>query len=236
MISAVQLWEDFVIDDANKDMSGDVSIARFNRYLWRAQLKLMDWLSGNFDNKNYPPPEQVSTKKTRDWLAPFLVKLPKQVSNGEIERPTNYYLFKDLYRLKGVSPECIDEYNEDDIKVVKVPVELLDSGKFNNRCDTKIRRLDPLVKPIAKLSGAGFEFAPDDLGSVLLEYYRYPVKAEVVAVYSAQYNNEEPNEAASTPVEFNEGCRPYLIYFLNMEFSKNVREVGFQQQNEMSKP
>lgn len=235
MIKVSELYNDLVIDSANKDENGDISYTKFNRWLWRAQLKVLSWLTGNFDPSK-PSPEQISTQKSRDLLSQFIKKYPAQVYNGVIERPSDYYLFRDLYKIKGTNIECADEYEEDELKISKVPIELLDNSKFTTRSNTSIKRLNPSVKHIAKLTENGdFEFEPNDIGSVVLEYYRYPAKAAIVTKVDQVFNDEVPDEDLTTNLEWAEGARQYLLFYLSEMFSIEVREVQFQQQNEAAK-
>lgn len=234
MIKSSEIYTDFVVDNANKDENGDVSYTQFNRMLWKVQLRMMGWLTGNFDEVN--PPEKISPQKTRELLSVFLVKLPKQVISGEIARPDDYYSFHNVYAITGKTNECADKYEEETVEVTKKAIQILDNSKFTIRAATRIECMKPKNKPIAKLAGAGFEFLPEDIGSVVLEYYRLPVKARIVTKKDATYNDVVPDEVNSVNLEWMEQARPYLLHFLNQEFSLPTRDMAFQQQNQMNKP
>ena len=85
------------IDLINESENGQFSFARFNRYSWRAQLNFIDWLSGNLDGRT--PPEPYLSAKNKDWLSPFITKYPKQVTNGIVPKPADYYGFENMYLL-----------------------------------------------------------------------------------------------------------------------------------------
>ena len=234
MIKVSEIYTDFVVDNANKDENGDVSYMQFNRMLWKVQLRMMGWLTGNFDEVN--PPEKISPQKTRDLLSVFLVKMPTQVTSGEITRPDNYYSFHNVYAITGKTNECADKYEEETIEVTKKAIQILDNSKFTIRAATRIESLKPKNKPIAKLSGTGFEFLPEDIGSVVLEYYRVPAKARIVTKPDVVRNDVVPDEDKSINIEWMEMARPYILHFLNQEFSLPTRDMAFQQQNQINKP
>lgn len=235
MIKVSEIYNDVALDDANKDQNGTLSYTRFNRYSFRAELRLLSWLTGDLTDPT--PPEKLATQKSRDWLSKFIKKLPVQVEKGTINKPADYYLYRDLYRIIGEPIECADKYEEDELKIIKKPIELLDNAKFTTRCATYIERLKPKNKPISKLSESDtFEFEPMDIGSVVLEYYRYPVKAQIVTMDDTVYNQKVVNEALSTNYEWPEACRELLIWFICQQFSLHIREVGFQAQNKEAKP
>lgn len=232
MINVIDFYNDVVLGDLSKDLNGSVDTDLFNRSLWRAQLRTLGWLTGNLDDAN--PPQSTSTEKARSWVSPFIKKKSIQVYDGQFERPADYYLFNNLYRLQG-NPVFIAGEEQDELEVVQHPIEILSDSKFTTRCSTHIKRLKPELKPIAKEIGGVFETAPKDIGSVLLEYYRYPVKAMVVMKIDEERNDEIPDTVNSVDLEWNEGVRQTLIYFMNEQISLHIREMGFQQQNTAGK-
>lgn len=225
MISAVELYDD-VNFQINKE-NGYLSYADFTAVSWLAQLNMLDWLSGGLDNVN--PPEEISPQKRKDWLSVFIVKKPAQVTGGTLARPADYYLFLNLYKLNG--RKVVDDYEEYEY-VSDNPIELLDAPKFNNRLTTFIEELKPKVKPVAKLTNV-FEFEPKDIGSVILEYVRYPAKARIIGEPNDTYKDEDPSQVID--FEWGEYARPLLIFFIADQFFNRTREQSGKTFNQSSK-
>lgn len=211
----------------NKE-GGFMSVDDFNSISWLAQLRMMDWLSG--DVAGLVPPEPYNTQKNRDWISDFLVKYPAVVTNSIITKPTNYYLYENIYKLRAaVNDDCSDE-EIDSKKVYNVKVELLSNSKFYGRCDTWIEELKPSFnKIICKMVGNTIEFEPSDVGSVVLEYYRYPLKATITQTIDPTYN--EQVIASGVNFEWGEYARPVLVWYIVQMFSLKVRENAMFSQN-----
>lgn len=225
MIPANELYQD-VSDQINAQENGQFTIALFNRWSWVAQLKLMGWLSG--DVEGIKPPEPYRTQKNRDWLSDFVTKFPTNVVDGKIEKPNDYYLYQDLYVLDA-DIECEDT---DEPKIVKYPVDLLDTSKFNKRANTYIKSLKPTSRRgIAKQVGKEFDFEPSDIGSVVLEYIRYPKKAFVAVKIDEVYNQELPDPDNSVDFEWNEMSRPLLVWFIVDAYANRTRESALKEDN-----
>lgn len=230
MISAVETYQD-CRDQISPQENGQFNYSLFNRFSWKAQLNLMDWLSG--DVSGIVPPEPYLTQKNKDWLSPFIVPYPTNIINGSIVRPSDYYLYQDMYSLSQ-DEDCDDE-NDDTVSITKTPVTILSNPKFNTRLNTYIRSLKPSVrKPIAKQVGRNFEFAPADLGSVVLEYVRYPKKAFIATKKDTVYNQLVPDLDNTIDFEWDENSRNVLVWYIVDAFSNRTRESALKQTNIIS--
>jgi hypothetical protein len=232
VLSIVSIYDDVVKDTANSDQNGAITYDMFTRMSKRAELRLLDWLSGDVSNER--PPAPYLTQKNKDWLSPFIVKLPAQVVNGVIQRPADYYQYENFYRLgTKVNADCED----DDIQPTEcnTPIEILDGQQFYERCNTYIEELKPSLNvPICKLLGNTFEVLPKDLGSVCLEYIRYPNYGSIIPKIDVIYNEEVPDIV--TNYEWNENSRELLIWFICDTFANHTREQALKQFNAASNP
>lgn len=226
-MDAISIYQD-VSFRINKSQNGDLTYSQFNTISWLAQLSLIDWLTGSFTGNQ--PPELYLTQKTRDWVSFLITPYSAQVVGGKIMRPDDYYQFENLSRISGEVAEDCDDETEDKPKEVSNPViTLLSNDKFNKRCETYIKSLKPsFKKAIAKQVGLEFEFAPKDLGSVKLEYIRYPKKAEIKIKMDPVYNEEVPDPATTINFEWGEYARNLLIWFMCDEFSNHNREQALK--------
>ncbi len=233
MIDIISLYNDVAKDSANQDENGSISIARFNRFSRRAELLLMDWLSG--DVAGVIPPAPWITQKNKDWLAPFIVKKLSQVIGGRISRPEDYYTYDNFYRIAGLAPgaSCSEEEEQEFLTPLgNPPITILDGAEFNNRIVTWIEELKPTIEiPISKVIGKEFELSPADLGSVGLEYIRYPVFGQIVPMKDEVYNDVIPDPAKSTNLEWDENVRSVLIYYMTNMYADNTREQAAKQFN-----
>lgn len=231
-IGAVSLYDDVVKDTANTDQNGELSYAQFTRLSRRAEILLLDWISGGVTNERLPIP--WVSQKNKDWLSPFIKKYPKQITDGTIDRPADYYQYENFYRLgskDGVDCEDDEEQTDD----CNTPIEIVDGTEFYERCHTYIEELQvSLSKPIAKLVGDKFEVMPKDLGSVCLEYIRQPVFASITGKIDPVYNEEVPDTVVD--YEWEEWARPYLIFFITDMISNKTREQAIKQFNAASNP
>lgn len=201
-------------DRLNKDQGGYFSPDLFNRYSWLGQLRMMDWLSG--DVSGVQPPASFSTQKNRDWLSKFINKYPIVV-NGSVYKPKDYYIWDNAYTLNGTVQPCDED--EEPIEVKDNAITILDNSKFKLRIDTYIKRLKPTYKnPICKVIGDAIEFYPKDLGNVVVEYVRYPKKAELKMAIDTVYNEEVYDKGNSEDFEWDEFARPYLVWWICQEF------------------
>lgn len=232
MLSIIEVYDDVVKDTTNADQNGQLSYAQFNRLSRRAETLLLDWISGGVTNERLPIP--WVSQKNKDWLSPFITKYPKQVTDGTITKPADYYQFENFYRIgskEGV--DCDDEDVQTDD--CNTPIEILDGQQFYERCHTYIEELKvSLDKPVCKLIGNKFEVMPKDIGSVCLEYIRRPVPASITTKIDPVYNEEVPDVVVD--YEFDEWARPYLIWFISDMYSNNTREQALKTFNQSSNP
>jgi hypothetical protein len=226
MIPVTDIYDD-ANDLINAEENGSFGYSLFNRFSWKGQLRLMEWLSGDISVRE--PPEPYLSQKNRDWLAPFVKKFPTNVVNGIITWPSDYYLYQDLYLLRGITEDC--EEGEQMI-VENKPVTVLSNDKFYKRANTFIDGLKPSQdKVIGKQVGKTFEFDPSDAGSVCLEYIRYPVKAKIVTKFDSVYNEDVPDLPNCINFEFDEYARELLVWFIADSFANRYRESALKQTN-----
>lgn len=227
MIEIISIYNDVAIDNVNKDENGYLSFDKFNRLSKRAELRLLDYLTG--DIENIKPPIPYLSQKNKDWLSPFIVPKPDQVLDGYINKPTDYYGFENLYRIGSKVKECESDDEQDDCNS---PIELLDGAKFNDRCKSDIEECKPSMEnPISKMVGNKFQFAPKDLGSITLEYVRYPVFGFIKSKTDTVYNKPVADVAASQNYEWGEFAREILVWFITDTFAIHTRETALKQQN-----
>lgn len=231
-LSIVSVFDDVVKDTANADQNGQLTYAQFSRLSKRAELSLLDWLTGGVTNERLPIP--WVSQKNKDWLSPFITKLKTQVVNGVIERPADYYQYENFYRLgSSVAADCDDE--DIPTEECNTPIEILDGAKYYDRCQTYIEELKPsLKKPISKQIGEEFEVMPKDLGSVCLEYIRLPKFGRITGKPDPLYNDEIPDIIED--YEWTEFARPFLIFFITDFFTNKVREKSGKEFNAASNP
>lgn len=231
-LSIIEVYEDVAKDTANADQNGQLNYAQFSRLSRRAETSLLDWISGGVTNQRLPIP--WVSQKNKDWLSPFITKWSKQVVNGEVPKPDDYYQFETFYRIG--SKEGVDcEDDDEQIDQCNTTIELVDGSEFDERCNTYIEELKvSLSKPISKMVGKNFVVAPKDLGSVCLEYIRRPVPGSITGKIDPIYNDEIPDVVVD--YEWEEWARPFLIWFIVDEFSNSTREQALKQFNQASNP
>lgn len=229
MLSIKEIYDD-CIDTIGTDQNGDLSFPKFSRFSRRAELKIIDWLSGN-DTIIPAPPFQ----KNKDWISTFIKKLPAQVTAGVISKPEDYYTFDNFYRLGSkVEADCEEEENQ---QTCNTPIEMLDGQQYYVRCNTYIKEKKPsFSKPISKIVGVTIEVTPNDLGSTVLEYIRNPIFGVIVSKMDTVYNEEIIDEIKSTNYEWPEAVRPILVWFIVDMFSNYNREQALKTFNQASKP
>jgi hypothetical protein len=220
-----------VMDRVSPEMNGSLGIQEYNRYSKLAELRCIEWLTGNISGQpGYPEP--FTTQKIKDWLSPLISTHKKQVENGIADKPENYY----LWQRAAIIGDRIDELCGDTVIIsgIDTPIELLDSGTFDTRSQTHIKSLKPSIrKPICKLVGDSILCLPKDLGSIAIEFVRYPVFGELKTMIDPIYNNEVVDVAGSTPYEWKEYARELLVYFIVQQYPISTRETALAQQQEL---
>lgn len=227
MIPVISIYND-VIDDVNEDENGSLNYAMFNRLSKRAEIRILDWLTGNVRGDVAPIP--YLTQKNRDLIMHLITPWRKHVANGKVGRPNDYYSYENLSRLVG---KGCDESDTDTPKTsCDVPIELLSNQAFNTRCKSFITGLNPTPeKPIAKAVGDTFVFKPSDIGDIELEYIRYPKFAQIRTKFDEVYNEEIPDESKSDNYEWPEGIRESLVWVITDLFSVHNRERALKEAN-----
>lgn len=229
MILISEIYNAVVLDDINGVENGDVSFSRFNRLSKRAENRMLDFLSG--DVENIKPPTPYTSQKDKDWLSPYINKHPVQVIKGLITKPVGYYGWENAYLLRSSNDTTTCDESDIPVPGCNTSIELLDGDKFYERCNTYIEGLQPsFKKPIAKEIGNTFEFLPQDLGSITLEYLKYPTYGKIVPKMDDEFNEEVIDEALSTNYQYDEWARELLIYFIAEAFGIHTRENAIQQQ------
>ena len=232
-IEVTSLYDDVIKDSANTAENGEISVSQFNRLSKRAELSLLNWLTG--DVAGQQPPAPWLTQKNKDWLSPFITQYKAHAEGGIITRPDDYYQYDNLALIGSAGNSDCDEDEDDAIpkEVCNTSVELLDGQQFDIRCNTYIDEIKPsLSKPIAKMIGRTFVFAPKDAGSVQLEYIRYPVYAEIKSKKDSVYNDVIPDPLTSKNYEWDEAVRQVLIYVITDLWSNITREQASKTFNE----
>lgn len=229
-INVNDIFED-VLDRVNQPENGLLTTGRYNRFSWIAQLNLIDWLSG--DVSNQIPPEPYLSQKNKDWLSPFIVPYPVQVINGIVTKPSDYYRFENAYLLGQFNDvtNCSDPIVNTGVSL-NTSIEILDGDKFTERGETYIVGLQPSFKrPISKIVGNNFVFNPTDLGSITIEYIRYPQKSKLAMKPDTQFNDEVYDPANSVDFEWGEYARSLLVWYIADLFFDFTREQAGKQFN-----
>lgn len=227
MLSITSIYED-VIDTVKQEQNGTITFLEFNRKSRLAELRLLDYISGDISGQQ--PPEPYTTQKVYDFLTPFLKETTANISDGKLIVPSDYYLFEEMFIIGSYKDK--DECGKD--RVVSnenTPIELLDSSAFEMRKKTYISSLKPsIAKPIAKKVGKYFYFAPTDLGPITLVFKRYPVFGEIKTMVDPVYNDVVPNPATSVNYEWDEKARGMLIWFIAQRYGVSNRENALTEQ------
>lgn len=217
-----------------------MSYAMFNRMIQRASNRTLDYITGDSDNNKLPI--SYSTQKAKDFIAFLLTKYSAPILDAVIERPADYYHYDNLYTLSLSDDGCSEDNTDCDTdtpiaEIIKTPVEMLDGQQFFVRAHTYIKGLKPSEKkPICKMVGNTIEFLPRELGSVTLEYIRYPVAGTINTMIDPVYNDEVADPATSIDTEWPEWARELLIYFLTQSFATHVSDNNLFQMNKASQP
>lgn len=238
-LNVYDIWLD-CLDRINQDENGYMDVPKYNRYAQMGSTRLLDWLTG--DVAGVLPPEAMNTQKNRDWISYFITKYPKQVENGVVTKPSDYYLYQTGYKINGtiLNDKCDEEESCDDSNeytiVPNTSITLLDNSKFDLRVDTYIESLKPTVKnAVCKIVGNDFVFAPADLGSIAIEYVRYPTPAKLVMTDDLVFMDKVYDSAASIDFEWGEFARPLLVSFICQEYYNNTRDFQGFQMNQATK-
>lgn len=215
-----------VADTVKQDQNGTLGIEEFNRKSRLAEIRLLDWLTG--DVSGIQPPEPYTTLKETDWVTPLLKRVALPVEDGALAKPGDYY----GYEVLAVAGSPKDDLCAEEVVItgIDTPIELLTSQSFQERTQTYIKRLQPsMKKPIAQLIGKNFEFLPKDLAAVKLVYKAYPVFGEIKVKSDQIYNTVIPDPSTSTNYSWGENARGILVWFISQMYSTSTREDSLLQ-------
>lgn len=216
-----------VQDKVREEQNGSLTISSFNIKSKSAEIRLLDYLSG--DVEGIKPPEPYTTMKVRDWLTYFLKSEKLVVEEGMLEKPSDFYMEENASIIGSYKDEQCDEVVT--VNGCDTPIEILDGAVYDQRCFTYIKSLQPSIKkPIAKIVGNNFVFNPSDLGSINLTYKRYPVFGEVKVKIDPVYNDEVPDPVTSINYEWPDFARGLLIFFICEQYPVSTRENAFAEQ------
>lgn len=233
MKKVIRIYNSTVRDDVNESENGYYSIQMFNRNLERAELNLMKYITGDLiPSADFPMP--YNTQKNKDYLKRFIVKFK---ANNSFTIPEDYYGWENLYKLGSYKSSDCDTDETVEVKSCNTPISILDGQAFYSRCNSYIEGLKPTQGvPIAKIVDNTVEIEPSDVGSVCLEYIRYPKYGKIVTKVDKEYNDEVPDEENSVDLEWDEWAIEPLIWFLSNKFFTHTREMGAIQINMANKP
>lgn len=229
MIDIVSVYED-VKDDVSVSENGALSVKRFNRYSKRAELKLIDLLTGRFSGEGIPQP--YINQKNKDWLSFLITKKDGHINNGLFPKPDDYYAYDNFYKIgMKAANSCDENEDEDHVDEGNTIIEIMDGDKFSDRLSSYIEELAVTAKkPIAKIVGKNFVVAPSDLGSASIEYIRYPKYGYLQSFKDPVYNIEVPQVGLN--YEWDESARDILVWLIVDLFAVNTREAAIKQINQ----
>lgn len=229
MLNVIEVYQD-CLDRIAENENAHLSYLKFNRLSTLGELILIDWLTG--DTAGIIPPEPWLTQKNKDWLSFLITKLPAQVQGSIITKPSDYYKYDNFYKLGSYAQaDCEEDESQND--QCNTPIEVLDGQQFYTRCRTYIEELKPsFEKPIAKFVGNTIEVFPKDLGSVTLEYIRYPKFGYIVTKKDDVYNQVVADQVKSVNYEWDERARGFLVWVITDLFANSTREQALKQFNQ----
>jgi hypothetical protein len=174
-IKIKKVFDGVVVDNINTPSNGDLSFDRFNRLSERAELRMLDWLTG--DIAGIQPPQPYLTQKNKDWASFLLKDYQGNVSKGLLAWPEDYYLYEAMRPINSsLQADCETgkEYESDEPG--GGTIELLDTQVFDDRANTYVKRLKPSAeRAIVRSKGREYRFLPKDLCPEEHIYYLYPV-------------------------------------------------------------
>lgn len=240
-MDTISLYENTARILSNNDENGYLSYEMFNLMIKSASNRLLDYITG--DSKNQNLPISYSTQKAKDFIAFLITPFPTPITNGVIQRPSDYYHYDNLYILSLKNQEgCSNDGTDCDTdnvqeEIIKTPVEMLDGQQFFVRAQTYIKGLKPSPKkPICKMVGNTIEFLPRELGSCTLEYIRYPIPGTINTMIDPVYYNIVADPNTTILCEWGEWARESLCYLMAQEFSIHISENTLFQMVQANKP
>lgn len=224
MISIKFIYDSVVNDLVNITENGNMTFPMFNRCSKRAELRMVDYITG--DVEGVKPPEMYTTEKVKEWVSSIIEAEAKYISDGFFEKPEGYYRIDNMYFVGDRTDKDCKAVDETFVKgVYGGEIEMVGGKEFYRRINSSIVGQSPTYqKPICKMVGDGFVFAPKDAGMVALEYVRYPKYARIVSMVDPVFYKEVIDEVASTDYEYSEFATDLLIYFMIESFAYYTRE------------
>lgn len=218
--------------DANVSESGHITTENFNIWLERTELNILRFLTGDLvDNREIPMP--FDKQKCKDYLKKFITSVK---ANNIIPIPEDYYYWDNLYKFGTFSDDSCEPKDEA-IEQCNTPIEILDGQEFNSRCNSYVKGIKPSQgSPIAKIIDNKIVTAPKEVGSMCLEYIRYPKFGKLITKIDLQFNEEIVDIALSTDLEWDIWAKEYIIWGIVNLFSKHTREKALKEFNTTDKP
>lgn len=234
MVSVIEVFN-AVQDQIHAPQNGELTYDDFNLRSKIAELKMLGWLTGNPD-AGVQGPTPYDNQKSRDWLTPLIKTIPLDASEGKIIRPDDYYQYENSYVVImecGCTDKDICKCDIEDTKKKRFPVDMLEGQQFYNRVNTNIKLEQPsLKKPIAKQKGKKFEFYPEDIGTVELEYISYPSQyGKIVGMIDKKYNQEVPDLSLSKNYVWDDWALDVLAWFIVDGFANRTRDTTLKNMN-----
>lgn len=233
MIDPIELYQDAARDDSNKSENGYLSYEMFNRYLRRAEIMLLKFLTGDVVMaQDFPIP--YNTQKCKDYLRKFITK---HTANNSFELPKDYFYWDNLEKIGDFKSQDCETDKIDVVENCNTPISILDGHVFNQRCRSYISGLKPSQgSPIAKIVDNKVVTAPKELGSMKLEYIRYPKFGRIEVMDDPIHYDVVPDPDKTVKCEWDEWAREGLVWMIVNLFSKHTREKALREFNTMDKP
>lgn len=234
MIDPIEIYQDAVRDDSNKSENGYMPYEMFNRYLRRAEIALLKFLTGDLVMaQDFPIP--YNTQKCKDYLRKFIAK---KEANNSFKLPEDYYYWDNLEMIGDFKKQdCEDSDKVETIENCNTPIPILDGQVFNTRCKSYIPGLRPSQgSPICKIVDNTVITAPKEVGSMKLEYIRYPKFGRIEVMEDKEHNDVVPDPNKTVKCEWDEWAREPLVWMIVNLFSKHTREKALREFNTMDKP
>lgn len=230
MINIVELFKMFSLDDINRYDNSETAINKFNRTSKRAEIYLIKYLTGALIIEQNKFPKPFDTQKNTDYLKDFIVPFSMA---GDYTFPKDYLIYDNMYKLanKKIVKDC-DDNIIDANKNGNIPIEIVDRQKFLNRSRSYIKGILPTINnPIVRIINNSFEFMPQEIGSVVLEYIRYPKYGKLVTKFDAVFNDTILDENNSKNYEWGEWATEPLLWFMNDRHASHIREKTLKEFN-----
>lgn len=233
MISPIEIYQDAARDDANKSENGYMPYEMFNRYLRRVEINLLKFLTGDLVMApDFPIP--YNTQKCKDYLKRFIAS---HKANNSFELPDDYFYWDNLYKIGDFKTQDCDTDEIDTVEGCNTQIPILDGQVFFTRCKSFIPGLKPSSgSPIAKIVDNKVITEPKNIGSMCLEYIRYPKFGRIEVMVDIEHNDEVPDPDKSQDCEWDEWAREPLVWGIVNLFSKHTREKSLREVNTMDKP